>query len=132
MAVTFVVLSGSEPGLPELTLTLDSPRIVIGRSEGCDLRLPDTSVSHRHASLRQRGGEYVQALGFDAVVVGHQDAHGKRLPFSRLGHRSVPRVSVLPYWSVRRGDRVSGIPSLFIRGQRCAIARRGTRSLAAR
>ncbi|APR83846.1 FHA domain protein [Minicystis rosea] len=59
MAVTIVVLSGSEPGLPDLSLTLDSPRIVIGRGDGCEVRLPDPSVSSRHASLRQRGGEYV-------------------------------------------------------------------------
>lgn len=59
MAVTIVVLSGSREGLPELSLTLDSPRIVIGRGEGCEVRLPDASVSARHASLRQRGGDYV-------------------------------------------------------------------------
>jgi len=40
-------------------VTHDSPRVLIGRSEGCDVRLPDSSVSHRHASIRQRGSEYV-------------------------------------------------------------------------
>ena len=59
MAVTIVVLSGSASGAPELSLTLDAPRLVIGRGEGCEVRLPDASVSHRHASLRQRGGEYM-------------------------------------------------------------------------
>jgi pSer/pThr/pTyr-binding forkhead associated (FHA) protein len=58
MAVTVVVLSGAEPS-PDLSLTLDAPRLVIGRGEGCDVRLPDPSVSHRHASIRQRGGEHV-------------------------------------------------------------------------
>ncbi len=59
MAVTVVVLSGGEPGTADLSLTLDAPRLVIGRGEGCDVRLPDASVSHRHASIRQRGGEHV-------------------------------------------------------------------------
>jgi pSer/pThr/pTyr-binding forkhead associated (FHA) protein len=64
MALTIVVLSGGpEGGAPagetELTLTLDTPRLVIGRGDGCEVRLPDPSVSHRHATLRQRGGEYV-------------------------------------------------------------------------
>src|SRR3954464_2026392 len=60
MAVTIVVRSGGETEAEgELSLTLDTPRLVIGRGEGCEVRLPDPSVSHRHASLRQRGGEYV-------------------------------------------------------------------------
>lgn len=60
MAVTIEVrLGGGGGGGPELSLTLDAPRLVIGRSESCEVRLPDPSVSHRHASLRQRGGEYV-------------------------------------------------------------------------
>lgn len=49
--------SGGDSG--ELSLTFDAPRVVIGRGEGCELRLPDPSVSHRHASIRQRGGEYI-------------------------------------------------------------------------
>jgi pSer/pThr/pTyr-binding forkhead associated (FHA) protein len=59
MAVTVVVLSGGEQATADLSLTVDSPRLVIGRGEGCDIRLPDASVSHRHASIRQRGGEHV-------------------------------------------------------------------------
>ena len=59
MSVTVVVLSGGEPGVAALSLTLDAPRLVIGRGEGCDVRLPDASVSHRHATIRQRGGEHV-------------------------------------------------------------------------
>src|SRR5690349_17020216 len=59
MALTVVVLSGGPEGGGQLSLTLDTPRLVIGRGDGCEVRLPDPSVSHRHASLRQRGGEYV-------------------------------------------------------------------------
>lgn len=39
-------------------LTFDGPRIVIGRGAGCDVRLPDPSVSHRHATLRTNGPAY--------------------------------------------------------------------------
>jgi pSer/pThr/pTyr-binding forkhead associated (FHA) protein len=57
MALTVVVRSG-EASTPS-TITFDSPRIVIGRGDGCEVRLPDPSVSHRHASIRQRGNDYV-------------------------------------------------------------------------
>ncbi len=74
MAVTITVrsagareLRAGEPSAPasaeeksdELALTFDMPRVFIGRGEGSDLRLPDPSVSLRHASIRQRGHEYV-------------------------------------------------------------------------
>lgn len=42
---------------PPPRLTFDAPRVVVGRGESCDVRLPDPSVSHRHMTLRQRGGE---------------------------------------------------------------------------
>jgi pSer/pThr/pTyr-binding forkhead associated (FHA) protein len=57
MALTVVVRSGDHPS--PLKISLDAPRIVIGRGEGCEIRLPDPSVSHRHASIRQRGSDYV-------------------------------------------------------------------------
>ncbi len=57
MALTVVVRSG-DPAAPP-SITFDAPRIVIGRGEGCEVRLPDPSVSHRHASIRQRGTEYI-------------------------------------------------------------------------
>ncbi|HEX6764713.1 MAG TPA: FHA domain-containing protein [Polyangiaceae bacterium] len=41
------------------SITFDAPRVVIGRGEGSEVRLPDPSVSHRHASIRQRGADYV-------------------------------------------------------------------------
>lgn len=90
MAITIVVLSGSEPGSPDLSLTLDSPRVVIGRGEGCEVRLPDASVSGRHASLRQRGGEY--------VILDEGSRNGTYLGPVRLPPQT-PRV-------VRSGERV--------------------------
>jgi pSer/pThr/pTyr-binding forkhead associated (FHA) protein len=40
-------------------LTFDGGRVVIGRGSGCDVRLPDPSVSHRHATVRASGKDYV-------------------------------------------------------------------------
>lgn len=57
MAVTITVRPSAQDD--ELSLTFDMPRVFIGRGEGSDLRLPDPSVSLRHASIRQRGHEYV-------------------------------------------------------------------------
>jgi pSer/pThr/pTyr-binding forkhead associated (FHA) protein len=57
MALTIVVrsnASGTPPGI-----SFDAPRIVIGRGASCEVRLPDPSVSQRHASIRQRGTEYI-------------------------------------------------------------------------
>ncbi|HEX5100814.1 MAG TPA: FHA domain-containing protein [Polyangiaceae bacterium] len=57
MALTVVIRSGDNQ--TPASITLDAPRVVIGRGEGSEIRLPDPSVSHRHASIRQRGTEYV-------------------------------------------------------------------------
>lgn len=57
MALTVVIRSGDTATSPRVTF--DSPRVVIGRGEGCEVRLPDPSVSHRHASIRQRGTDYI-------------------------------------------------------------------------
>lgn len=55
MPVTIIVRR-DEGGSPELTF--DGARIVIGRSDGSDVRLPDPSVSLRHASIRADGANY--------------------------------------------------------------------------
>jgi len=57
MALTVVVRSG-ELATPA-SITFDAPRIVLGRGKSCEVLLPDPSVSHRHASIRQRGTDYV-------------------------------------------------------------------------
>ncbi len=58
MPITILVRSGVEAAEPP-ELTLEGARIVIGRGPGSDLRLPDPSVSARHATLRERGADYV-------------------------------------------------------------------------
>jgi pSer/pThr/pTyr-binding forkhead associated (FHA) protein len=90
MAVTVVILSSLESGSSDLSLTLDAPRLVVGRGEGCDVRLPDASVSHRHASIRQRGGEY--------VLLDENSANGTFMDRVRLPPQT-PRV-------LRSGERV--------------------------
>lgn len=57
MALTVVLRSG-ELAKPA-SITFDAPRIVLGRGDGCEVLLPDPSVSQRHASIRQRGTDYV-------------------------------------------------------------------------
>ncbi len=64
--------------------------IVIGRGDGCEIRLPDPSVSHRHASIRQRGTDY--------VVVDEGSSNGTFVGPVRLSPQA-PRV-------VRSGDLI--------------------------
>jgi pSer/pThr/pTyr-binding forkhead associated (FHA) protein len=59
MPITVIVRSGADSKEGNLSLTLDSPMVVIGRGEGSEIRLPDPSVSHRHATIRARGSEYI-------------------------------------------------------------------------
>jgi pSer/pThr/pTyr-binding forkhead associated (FHA) protein len=68
---------------PELSITFDTPRLVIGRGEGADLRLPDPSVSARHASVRARGAEL--------VLIDEGSTNGTFLDSVRLPPQS-PRV----------------------------------------
>ena len=46
-------------GKESAKLTLDGPRIVLGRGAGSDVRIPDASVSHRHATIRAERSDYV-------------------------------------------------------------------------
>jgi pSer/pThr/pTyr-binding forkhead associated (FHA) protein len=60
MPLTVVLRStGDESDTNPPALTFDGARIVIGRGPGCDVRLPDPSVSHRHATLRAKDGAYL-------------------------------------------------------------------------
>ncbi|HEX3777956.1 MAG TPA: FHA domain-containing protein [Polyangiaceae bacterium] len=88
MALTVVVRSGDLKS--QATITFDAPRIVIGRGDGCEIRLPDPSVSHRHASIRQRGTDY--------VVIDEGSSNGTFVGPVRLSPQA-PRV-------IRSGDLV--------------------------
>ena len=59
MPITVVIRSVStakESAAP--SLTFDGTRVVIGRGLGCEVRLPDPSVSQRHATVRADGPDY--------------------------------------------------------------------------
>ncbi len=58
MPITVVVRTASGPRPEQPSLTFDGPRVVIGRGNGSDVRLPDPSVSTRHATLRTNGNDY--------------------------------------------------------------------------
>ncbi len=58
MPITVIVRSAA--GGEDARLTFDgAQRVVIGRGASSDVRLPDASVSHRHASLRAQGADFV-------------------------------------------------------------------------
>ncbi len=57
MTITVIVRSG-DLAKKASAITFDGERVVMGRGDGSDVRLPDPSVSHRHASLRWSGGAW--------------------------------------------------------------------------
>ncbi len=88
MPVTVVVRSASGGEAP--SLTFDGARIVIGRSVGADVRLPDPSVSLRHATIRAQGAEY--------AIVDEGSTNGTWVGGVKLGPQT-PRL-------VKSGDLV--------------------------
>ncbi|MCC6525758.1 MAG: FHA domain-containing protein [Polyangiaceae bacterium] len=88
-----VHLRNDDPERDErLALGFDSPRIVIGRARSAEVLLPDASVSARHASIRQRGTEYivVDEGSTNGIQVGNVrlPAHTPRV----LRHGEIVRV----------------------------------------
>lgn len=80
MPVTILVHRNEASGVStEDTFTpliFDAPRIVLGRGSSCDVRLPDPSVSSRHASIRVRDNQY--------VIVDESSSNGTRLNGEKL------------------------------------------------
>jgi hypothetical protein len=71
-----------------VTLTIDGrreeitePRVVLGRSRSCDVRLPDVNVSRRHAELRQEGATYwiIDLDSMNGTVVNGRPVERERL-----------------------------------------------------
>jgi pSer/pThr/pTyr-binding forkhead associated (FHA) protein len=88
MALTVLVRS---PASEKVRLTFDgTQRVVIGRGAGSDVRLPDPTVSHRHATLHAQGGDF--------VVVDEGSTNGTFVGDVRVA----PRTSRI----VRSGDMV--------------------------
>lgn len=79
-------------------ITFDSPRILLGRGEGCEVRLPDPSVSHRHVSIRQRGAEQ--------VIVDEGSTNGTRLSRIVDGRRTVTLLTAHAPQTIHSGDLV--------------------------
>ena len=103
MPVTVIVRSGGSPkggtsspaDAAPLSITCDAPLVVIGRGEGCDVRLPDPSVSHRHATIRQRGHEY--------ILIDEGSANGTYIGSVKLGAQA---TRILKHGDLARVGRV--------------------------
>jgi len=108
MALTLAVCGDESGELPEITF--DLPRVSIGRAESCDLRLPDLSVSQHHASIRQRGHDY--------VILDEGSANGTFVGPVRLAPQaprvllSGERVRIGRIWVEVRFDAVAATPHL--------------------
>jgi len=76
--VTLVVRRRGEPELAPVAF--DAPRVAIGRGASCDLRIPDASVSGRHASIRAHGAQW--------VVVDEGSTNGTKLNGEKLASQS--------------------------------------------
>lgn len=87
MPVTLVVKA---EGVSLRAVTFDGPRVVLGRSASCDLRLPDASVSARHASIRAQNAVW--------VLVDEGSTNGTFLNGERLAVQSARKIET--------GDRV--------------------------
>jgi pSer/pThr/pTyr-binding forkhead associated (FHA) protein len=117
MPVTVVVRSAS-PGPGDPSLTFDGARVVIGRGQGSDVRLPDPSISTRHATIRAQGADY--------AIVDEGSTNGTWVGGVRLLPQS-PRI-------VKTGDlvRVGRVWLEIMVGHKAATADLGlaTRDLA--
>ncbi len=60
---------------------ITQPRVVLGRSRGCDVPVPDVNVSRRHAELRQEGATYWIV---DLDSTNGTSVNGKRVSRERL------------------------------------------------
>jgi hypothetical protein len=77
-----------EPERELVTLTvagkkqeITAPRVVLGRSRECDVRIPDVNVSRRHAELVQEGATYwISDLGStNGVVLNGREVEREKL-----------------------------------------------------
>ncbi len=119
MPVTLTVRAERD-GAAEPSLTFDAARVVIGRSASCDLRLPDPSVSQRHAVLRAQGAEYqiIDDGSTNGTYVG-----GVRLsPKAARTLRTGDMVRVGRVWIDVRIDQTAPTPDLALATRDLALA----------
>lgn len=106
---------GSEP-----SLTFDAARVVIGRGASCDVRLPDPSVSQRHAVVSAKDAEYqiIDEGSTNGTFVG-----GVRLsPKAPRALRSGDLVRVGRVWLEVRIDQTAPTPDLALATRDLALA----------
>lgn len=127
MAVTILIHTGSSsPDEPPLSVTVDAPRVVIGRSAKAEVLLLDASVAKRHATLRQEGGRTLVADegSVNGILVGgvKLPAHAPRVVAAGDAVR-VGRV----WLEVRPGGGVASTAA-HVRGVALEALRRGLRA----
>lgn len=127
MAVTILIHTGNScPDEPPLSVTVDAPRVVIGRSAKAEVLLLDASVAKRHATLRQEGGRTLVADegSVNGVIVGGVKlaAHSPRA----IAAGDAVRVGRV-WLEVRPGGGVAST-SAHVRGVALEALRRGLRT----
>ncbi|HEX4515974.1 MAG TPA: FHA domain-containing protein [Polyangiaceae bacterium] len=118
MPITLTVRA--EAGGSEPSLTLDAPRVVIGRGASCDVRLPDPSVSQRHAVVSAQGAEYqiIDESSTNGTFVG-----GVRLsPKAPRALRNGDMLRVGRVWLEVRVDQSAPTPDLALATRDLALA----------
>jgi len=121
MPVTLTVRA-EQAGQPrdEPSLTFDAPRVVIGRGASSDVRIPDASVSMRHATLSAHGAEYqiIDEGSTNGTFVG-----GVRLaPKAPRALRSGDMIRVGRVWLEVRVDQSAPTPDLASATRDLALA----------
>jgi pSer/pThr/pTyr-binding forkhead associated (FHA) protein len=119
MPITLTVRADSDAG-SEPSLTFDAQRVVIGRGANCDVRVPDPSVSQRHAVISAQGVEYqiIDEGSTNGTFVG-----GVRLsPKASRSIRSGDMVRVGRVWLEVRIDQTAPTPDLALATRDLALA----------
>jgi pSer/pThr/pTyr-binding forkhead associated (FHA) protein len=119
MPLTVTVRSESEDERGP-SLTFDAARVVVGRGSSSDVRLPDPSVSQRHAVFRAQGAEYqiLDEGSTNGTFVG-----GVRLsPKAPRTLRSGDLVRVGRVWLEVRIDQSAPTPDLALATRDLALA----------
>ncbi len=98
-----VIIRLAAGGRTSPSLTFDGSRVAIGRGLGCEVRLPDPSVSQRHATVRAEGPSYtlVDEGSTNGTFVGEV----RLSPFTPRALKSGDLVRVGRVWLELRMDQ---------------------------
>jgi pSer/pThr/pTyr-binding forkhead associated (FHA) protein len=119
MPITLIVrLPGAKDAAHKLTF--DGERVVLGRGDTADLRLPDPSVSHRHATLRAKGAEYT--LVDEGSTNGTFIGGVRLLPSSPRIVKSGDLLRVGRVWIEVRMGELAATPDLALATRDLALA----------